>query len=117
MSVTLDTLLTTSEAARRAGVSSTSIRTWLKAGLLQAQSTPLGALIAPQDLDQVLAARDAARASTGAAALADRPELTDARALTPEAAAAMAAAEAEAERRREYALRLTLSTSPTDYRP
>lgn len=51
-------LLTTSEAARVAGVSSNSIRVWLRAGLLTAQSTPLGALIDPTELGQVIAARE-----------------------------------------------------------
>ncbi len=49
--------LTTSAAARRAGVSEQSIRSWARSGLLPVEQTPLGMLIDVHDLDEVLADR------------------------------------------------------------
>ncbi len=52
-----DTLLSTSEAARAAGVSAETIRKWAQSGRLPAQVTPLGLLINPPDLHQLLRER------------------------------------------------------------
>ena len=54
--------LTTSAAARVAGVSEQSIRAWAKAGALPHEVTPLGMLIARDDLETFLEARDRQRA-------------------------------------------------------
>jgi excisionase family DNA binding protein len=55
------TLLTPSEAARIAGVSADSIRSWLRSGRLASTATPLGRLIDPYALDQLISEREAAR--------------------------------------------------------
>lgn len=51
-------LLSTSAAARVAGVSAESIRSWIRAGILPAQTTAIGALIDPHELDRVLQIRE-----------------------------------------------------------
>jgi excisionase family DNA binding protein len=61
MRAVLDERLTTSEAARLAGVSKQSIRSWMRAGRLPHEVTPLGALIDPADLDALLLARERAQ--------------------------------------------------------
>jgi predicted site-specific integrase-resolvase len=61
--VTTAELLSTSTAARTAGVSAESIRSWIRAGILPAQSTAIGALIDRHELDRVLQARDQSRAA------------------------------------------------------
>lgn len=53
--------LTTSEAARAAGVSAESIRGWVRSGRLSAERTALGALIDPASLGALIAEREAAR--------------------------------------------------------
>jgi predicted site-specific integrase-resolvase len=50
--------LTTAEAARVAGVSEGSIRAWMKAGKLPHQTTPLGRLVDPIALAEVIAERE-----------------------------------------------------------
>jgi hypothetical protein len=60
MVATVD-LLSTSTAARAAGVSAESIRAWIRTGRLPAQATPIGALIDPADLYRALALREAAQ--------------------------------------------------------
>jgi hypothetical protein len=52
-------LLSTSAAARAAGVSAESIRAWVRAGRLQARQTPIGMLVDPLSLGRVIAAREA----------------------------------------------------------
>ena len=64
MVAAIDTRMSVSQAARCAGVSEQAIRAWLRAGVLPAETTPLGRLIAAADLDRLIAARDAQRAST-----------------------------------------------------
>jgi hypothetical protein len=61
MAAVLDERLTTSAAARIAGVSEQSIRAWMRTGRLAHESTPLGALIDRASLGQVIAEREAAR--------------------------------------------------------
>jgi len=56
-----DSALTTSIAARIAGVSEQSIRAWARAGILPHEQTPLGMLIDRDDLDAVLRARERQR--------------------------------------------------------
>lgn len=53
--------LTTSAAARHAGVSEQSIRSWAKSGLLPVEVTPLGLLVDRDDLDAFVAARERQR--------------------------------------------------------
>lgn len=62
----MDTMLSTSEAARAAGVSEQTIRVWMRTGRLSAQQTPLGALIDPVALGRVIAVREAAQRETQA---------------------------------------------------
>jgi len=63
-------MLTTSEAARAAGVSEQTIRLWAKSGRLPFTATKHGALIDPVTLGQIIAARDPALPSV---ALGGRP--------------------------------------------
>ena len=56
-----DAVLSTSAAARRAGVSAQAIRLWVRDGRLPAQSTPLGLLVRVSDLDRFLAERSTRR--------------------------------------------------------
>ena len=51
-------MLTTSAAARRAGVSEQTIRSWMRRGLLAAEQTPLGALLDAADVDAAIAERE-----------------------------------------------------------
>jgi len=51
--------LTTSEAARAAGVSSETIRSWLRGGRLAHEPTALGALIDAASLGRLIGAREA----------------------------------------------------------
>ena len=60
MAATIDRL-TTSEAARAAGVSAETIRAWLRAGRLAHEPTALGALIDAASLGRLIAAREAQR--------------------------------------------------------
>ena len=53
--------LTTSEAARVAGVSGATIRVWLRSGRLAHEQTALGALIDAAALGRLIAEREAAR--------------------------------------------------------
>ena len=55
MSAAIDMRVTPSEAARAAGVSVDTVRGWVRAGILRAEHTPLGALIDARDLGQVIA--------------------------------------------------------------
>jgi excisionase family DNA binding protein len=61
MPVLLEETVTTSEAARIAGVSAETIRLWLRDGRLPGQITPLGALIRRVDVDRLVTQREAAR--------------------------------------------------------
>jgi len=54
-------LLSTSAASHDAGVSSETIRQWVRGGRLPAQRTPLGALIDPADLGRLISQREAQR--------------------------------------------------------
>ena len=56
--------LTTSEAARAAGVSGATIRVWLRSGRLAHDATTLGALIDAASLGHIIAEREAARRET-----------------------------------------------------
>ena len=60
MTAAIDTRVTTSEAARASGVSEQTIRTWVRAGILPAERTPLGALIDARDLGRLIQAREEA---------------------------------------------------------
>ena len=72
MTTRIDDRLTTSEAARRAGVSGETLRGWLRSGRLPSTETRLGRLIDPADLERVIATRMVAgRASAGAPRAAD----------------------------------------------
>jgi len=53
--------LTTSEAARAAGVSSETVRQWMRLGRLAYEPTALGALIDAAALGRLIAAREAQR--------------------------------------------------------
>jgi hypothetical protein len=57
--IATDERLTVSQAARLAGVSEGSIRSWAKAGIVNCEQTPLGRLISARSLGQVIAAREA----------------------------------------------------------
>ena len=57
--VALRDMLTTSEAARAAGVADVTVRSWLKSGRLPYQDTKHGALINPVALGKVIAEREA----------------------------------------------------------
>jgi excisionase family DNA binding protein len=57
----LDERLTTSQAARIAGVSDQTIRLWMRSGQLAHERTPLGALIDRNALERFLAERTAER--------------------------------------------------------
>jgi predicted site-specific integrase-resolvase len=59
--VTVDERMTTSAAARVAGVSEQTIRSWAKSGRLPVIATPLGMLIDPVTLGTVIAEREAAQ--------------------------------------------------------
>ncbi len=59
MPAAIDTRLTTSEAARAAGVSEQTIRVWLRTGVLPHERTPLGALIDAADLGRLISEREA----------------------------------------------------------
>ncbi|MGE0544591.1 MAG: helix-turn-helix domain-containing protein [Dehalococcoidia bacterium] len=58
--VTLNDALTPSEAARVSGVSESAIRQWMRAGKLAYVRTPLGRLVDPVALGELIAAREAA---------------------------------------------------------
>jgi excisionase family DNA binding protein len=58
MVAVMDGPITTSEASRIAGVSEGTIRSWLRSGRLPHQRTPLGALISPLALAEVIAVRE-----------------------------------------------------------
>lgn len=58
--VTLAELLTTTEAARVAGVSEQTVRQWMKSGKLPYTETKLGGLIDPVRLGRLLSQREAA---------------------------------------------------------
>jgi hypothetical protein len=58
MVAVMDEPLTTSEASRIAGVSEGTVRNWMKAGRLRHQTTPLGRLVDPIALADVIAARE-----------------------------------------------------------
>ncbi len=53
--VTLTETLTPSEAARRAGVSESVVRGWLRDGTVTCTVTPLGRLVDPRSLEAFLA--------------------------------------------------------------
>jgi hypothetical protein len=57
----IDQPLTTGAAARAAGVSEQTIRTWARSGRLPVIATPLGMLIDRAALGQVIAAWEAVR--------------------------------------------------------
>jgi excisionase family DNA binding protein len=59
MPAVLDQRLTTSQAARVAGVSDQTIRLWMRSGRLPHERTPLGALIDHAELERFLAMRSA----------------------------------------------------------
>ena len=59
MPAVLDTRLTTAQVARAVGVSEQSIRTWTRAGILQAEPTPLGNLYDARAVGELIAAREA----------------------------------------------------------
>lgn len=61
MPAVIDQPLTTGAAARAAGVSEQTIRTWMRSGRLPAEQTPLGALIDRAALGQIIAEREAAQ--------------------------------------------------------
>ena len=61
----IDTRLSVSQAARCAGVSEGSIRAWIRAGVLPAERTGLGALISPAALGAVITARELSRRERG----------------------------------------------------
>jgi predicted site-specific integrase-resolvase len=54
---TLTDTLTPSEAARRAGVSESAIRLWLRAGKVAYTPTPLGRLVDARSLEAFIAER------------------------------------------------------------
>jgi len=54
--------LTVSQAARAAGVAESTVRLWIRTGRLDAEQTPLGALVHLRALGECLAARRAAGA-------------------------------------------------------
>jgi len=58
MPAVADGRLSTSAAARTAGVSENTIRLWMPSGRLSHESTPLGALIDPRALGEIIAARE-----------------------------------------------------------
>lgn len=58
MPAVIDERLTTSTAARVAGVSEQSIRLWMRSGRLAYESTPLGALIDRGSLGQLIGERE-----------------------------------------------------------
>lgn len=60
MPAVLDAQLTTSEAARRLGLSENSVRGLVRTGKLDAQITPLGALISPASVERLRLARERA---------------------------------------------------------
>jgi predicted site-specific integrase-resolvase len=59
MPALLDERLTTSAAARIAGVSAETVRAWVRAGRLAVISTPLGMLIDRASLGHLIAEREA----------------------------------------------------------
>jgi hypothetical protein len=59
MPAVIDERLTTSSAARAAGVGEQTIRTWMRTGRLAFESTSLGALIDRASLGQLIAEREA----------------------------------------------------------
>lgn len=61
MPAVADERMTTSVAARAAGVSEQTIRSWAHSGRLPVISTPLGMLIDRAALGQVIAEREAAQ--------------------------------------------------------
>lgn len=61
MPAVLDERLTTSVAARAAGVSEQTIRSWARSGRLPVIATPLGMLIDRAALGQIIAEREAAQ--------------------------------------------------------
>jgi|SoiMethySBSTD1v2_1073268.scaffolds.fasta_scaffold985155_3 hypothetical protein len=61
MPAVIDERLTTSSAARVAGVGEQTIRAWMRSGRLAFESTPLGALIDRASLGQIIAAREQAQ--------------------------------------------------------
>jgi predicted site-specific integrase-resolvase len=63
--VTVDERLSTSSAARVAGVSDQALRDWMKSGRLAYTRTELGALIDHAELARFLAERNAARRERG----------------------------------------------------
>ena len=65
MPAATESRLTTSEAARIAGVSEQTVRQWLRLGVLRHERTPLGALIDAVALGQLIAAREARRRERG----------------------------------------------------
>ena len=68
---TIADALSTSAAARRAGVSPEAVRVWVRTGRLPATTTPLGILIDRAELDRFLAERSARRPRHAPAARGD----------------------------------------------
>ena len=67
MPAVVDERLTTSAAARVAGVSEQTVRSWARSGRLPVIATPLGMLIDRAALGQVIAEREAAGRARAAA--------------------------------------------------
>ena len=61
MPAVIDQPLTTGAAARAAGVSEQTIRSWARSGRLPVIATPLGMLIDRATLGQIIAEREAAQ--------------------------------------------------------
>jgi len=64
MLTSTDELLSTGQAARRAGVSREAVAQWIRLGRLNAVSTPLGKLVRPDDLDRVVTQRKERRSTS-----------------------------------------------------
>ena len=62
--VTAETGVSVSQAARRLGRSESTVRLWLREGKLHAVRTALGSLIDPDDLEEAVQARSRAASTT-----------------------------------------------------